>query len=142
MTLKDLGKVCLFSGMSGTIEMNGKPLANVRLVRKAESSTDEITTDENGHFEFPPLFRRTFAKYLPQEFVASQQITAYHEGNEYVIWSGVKREPEENAESRGKPLVVRCELTLEEKNLVIVDGSPIFSRCAWDVEPDPQEDIF
>jgi len=142
MSLSDLGKVCLFSGISGVIELNGKPAAHVRLVRRADTKTDETTTDENGYFEFPPIFRRTVAKYLPQEFVVTQTIAAHHEGVKYDLWSGVKRQPEENAESRGKPLVVKCELNLSERNYVMVEGSPIFSLCTWDVIPDPKEDIF
>lgn len=78
MGLKDLGKVCLFSGMSGVIQMDGKPAAKVRLVRTAESRVDETTTDEHGYFEFPPIFERTVTKYLPQEFAALQQIAADH----------------------------------------------------------------
>src|SRR5690606_2171944 len=56
MSLSDLGKVCLFSGISGVIELNGKPAAHVRLVRRADTKTDETTTDENGYSEFPPSF--------------------------------------------------------------------------------------
>lgn len=142
MGLKDLGKVCLFSGMSGVIEMDGKPAANVRLVRTAESKVDETTTDENGYFEFPSVFERTIAKYLPQEFAASQKIVAHYQGREIDVWVGVKRKPEEHVESRGKPLVVHCELGLEVENLIQVNNSPIFSRCTWDVEPDPKRKVF
>ncbi|MCK5336957.1 MAG: carboxypeptidase regulatory-like domain-containing protein, partial [Gammaproteobacteria bacterium] len=60
---------------------------------------------------------------------------------DYRIWSGVKRKSEENSESRGKPLVIECELSSEEQ-MVIINNSPIFSLCTWDVEPDEQERIF
>lgn len=138
MSLGDVGKVCLFSAMSGTITLDGKPVANARLVRTGDRDgpiVDETVTDENGRFEFPAMFERTVTKFLPQEFVASQKImVSYHNAN-YRIWTSVKRNPEENAESRGKPLVVDCELNSEEKSIV-VDRVPIHSLCVWDVEPD------
>ena len=137
-------KQCLFSNMTGVVNLDGKPVANVRLVRTINYNkdiVDETVTDENGHFEFPAVFRNNYAgKILPMEFVVSQLIIAHHEGKEYEMWAGVKRKPEENAESRGKPLVVSCELGLEELNYKGVDGSPITSLCTWDAEPDPIRD--
>jgi 5-hydroxyisourate hydrolase-like protein (transthyretin family) len=134
-------KQCLFSKMTGVVNLNGKPVANVRLVRTINYNkdiVDETVTDENGNFEFPAVFRNNYAgKILPMEFVVSQLIMAHHEGKEYEMWAGVKRKPEENAESRGKPLVVSCELGLEEEHYIRVNGSPVTSLCIWDVEPDP-----
>ena len=138
MAVSDLGKVCLFSGISGVITMNGKPVANAKLVRTADrdgAMTDETITDENGQFSMPAVFERTITKYLPQEFVASQEIYIYVDGMKHKVWSGVKRKPDENSESRGKPLVVKCELS-NELDLKEVNNSPIFSRCEWDAEPD------
>lgn len=138
MSINDFGKVCLFSGISGVITLDGAPVANARLVRTADrdgAKTDETTTDENGAFSFPPMYERTITKYLPQEFVASQKIMLYDSGKEYKIWESVKREPVENTESRGKPLVVGCELNSEMKS-IRVDRVGIHSLCTWDVEPD------
>ncbi len=142
MSLTDIGKVCLFSEMSGVLTVNGEPASNVRLVRTAKWQTeqrDETMTDEHGHFHFPMLTERTVAKFLPMEFVASQDLRALHDGSEVRIWGGVKRVPEENAESRGEPLVVPCDLAAEEELITVNDG-PILSRCTWNVEPDPSED--
>lgn len=139
MSLTEVGRVCLFSAISGTITLDGKPVANARLVRTGDRDgpkVDEATTDENGYFEFSPMYERTITKFLPQEFVASQKILVHHGGKEYKIWSGVKRKKEENVESRGVPLVVTCELN-QEQNLKIVEGSPIHSLCSWDAEDDP-----
>lgn len=143
MGLADAGKVCLFSKMSGVITLGGQPVNNARLVRTVNLNkdiVDETTTDENGNFEFEAQFTRTITKFLPQEFVASQQIVVEYKGKEYEMWNGVKRKPEENVESRGKSLVVKCELNSEEKTIT-VNNSPIFSLCTWDVEPDPKLDI-
>lgn len=139
MSITEAGKVCLFSGISGVIKLDGKPVANARLVRtvnKEKDKVDETTTDENGYFEMPPVFERTITKFLPMEFVVGQKIEVYSEDKVTEIWSGVKRKPEENVESKGKPLVVECELSLEKMNYIKVNGGPIFSRCKWDVEPD------
>lgn len=138
MTVTDIGKVYLFSAISGTITADGKAAANVRLVRTAalgKTKTDETQTDENGYFEFPAIYERSITKFLPQEFVAKQDITAHYNGQEIKVWDGIKRKPEENVESRGKPLLVECELLTEEK-LIIVNNGPIHSRCIWNVEPD------
>ena len=139
MSLSDFGKVCLFSGISGVITLNGKPVANARLQRTGDRDgpkTDETTTDENGYFEFPAMWERTITKYLPQEFVASQEILVFYEGVKYEIWSAVKRKPEENAESRGEKIELTCELADEIRHFW-VDGSPIHTRCVWSIESDP-----
>ena len=138
MSVGDVGKVCLFSAMSGTITLDGKPVANARLVRTGDRDgpkVDEAITDKNGNFEFPAMNERTITKLLPQEFVASQKIVVIYDNKNYQIWTSVKRNSDENAESRGKPLVVTCELNSEEKSIV-VDRVPIHTMCEWDVEPD------
>jgi len=142
MSLGDVGKVCLFSSISGTITLDGEPVANARLVRTGDRDgprVDETVTDEHGYFEFPAMYERTITKFLPQEFVASQEIIVHFKDKKYEMWSAVKRKEEENVESRGKPLVVTCELNTEQK-LIIVNDSPIHSLCSWDVEPDPKVD--
>jgi hypothetical protein len=138
MSILDAGKVCLFSKFSGVVTFEGKPVANARLVRKTSLSkdrVDETITDDNGHFEMPAVFERTITKFLPQEFVAKQTVYVYHNDQEYEIWAGVKRKPEENAESRGADLEVSCELT-QEKAFKQVNNNPIISRCTWAAEPD------
>ena len=143
MGLSDAGKVCLFSGMSGVIKLDGKPVEGARLVRtvkKEKEKADEAVTDKNGYFEFDAIFERTITKFLPMEFVVSQQIDVLYNEKEYEMWSGVKREPEENAESKGKSLVVDCELN-SEQSIIRVNGGVIFSLCKWDVEPDPDRKL-
>jgi len=144
MGLSDAGKACLFSKMSGVIKLNGKPAANAKLIRTVNLNkdiVDETTTDENGYFEFEAQFSRSITNVLPQEFAAKQVIWVHYENGEYKMWSGVKRKPEENIESRGKPLVVECELSAE-KTVIEVNNSPIISLCTWDVEPDKQRKVF
>lgn len=138
MAISDAGKVCLFSQISGIITLDGKPVSHAKLVRtvgKEKELTDETMTDENGHFKLPAIFDRTITKFLPMEFVVRQVIYVHYEGKEYKLWSGVKRQAEENSESRGQPLIVKCELN-QETNLKQVNGSPIISLCTWGAEPD------
>ena len=142
VAIGDFGKLCLFSGISGTITLNGEPVADAqikRTVSKAHTQgqkSDEARTDGQGHFSMEPLFDRSvIGKILPMEFVVSQQMVLLYQGSEYKIWTGIKRSPEENAEARGKPLVVSCELSQEERN-IDVEGSYYLTRCSWDVEPD------
>lgn len=140
----DVGKVCLFSKISGVIALDGLPAANAKVIRTANLNKDKVDytyTDENGFFEMPAVFQRSVKKFLPQEFVANQDIFVDYMNKNYRIWSSVKRTPEENSESRGKDLVVECELNSEE-TLITVNNSPIFSLCKWNVEPDPKRNIF
>jgi hypothetical protein len=142
--LLDAGKVCLFSKISGVITLNGKPAANAKVIRTVnlnKDKTDYTYTDENGYFEMPAVYQRTVTKFLPQEFVAKQDIVVHHNEKEYDIWSGVKRTREENAEARGENLNVQCELK-SEKSIKMVNNSPYISRCVWDTEPDSQRKIF
>lgn len=136
-------KPCLFSAISGTITLDGKPVANAkvkRLAGKAHSEgqkIDETFTDDNGKFEMPAVFDRVLlAKVLPMEFAVSQQIFVYIENKEYEIWNGVKRQRQENSESSGNPLIVSCELNQAHK-MVSVGGGFVSSNCLWDFTPDP-----
>lgn len=138
MALSDVGKVCLFSEISGVITLDGKPVVNAKLIRtvnKEKDITDVTTTDEHGHFSMPAIFERTITKMLPMEFAVSQLIKVEYNNKEYSMWEGVKRKEEANSESRGKPLVVKCELN-QETRLKQVNGNPIVSLCTWDAEPD------
>lgn len=153
MSLSDVGKMCLFSEISGVVTFEGKPVVQAkmkRVVRKAHSQAekvDETTTDNRGYFKMPAVYDRSIAgKILPMEFSVPQQIFVYVDEKEYEIWSGVKRKREENSESSGNPLVVKCELSGEQK-IVSVSGGFVSSLCTWDFTPDaplvidlPEED--
>lgn len=140
------GKDCLFSAISGTITFNGEPAAGAHVKRVAGKAhvdgefTDETFTDDNGYFSMPAVWERNLlSRVFPMEFAVPQKITIDFKGEEYLIWTSVKRSREEHSESKGKPLVVQCELTSEERNFD-VDGAFFATLCTWDVEIDPQED--
>ena len=139
-------KQCLFSEMTGVVSFEGKPAAGVKLIRMVNYDKDvfdEAVTDELGNFHFPAIERTSIlSKILPMEFVVYQSITAHHNTKEVEIWSGVKRTPGKNSESRGKPLIVECNLSQAEVSFISVDGNLVHSRCTWDVEPDPSQADF
>ena len=127
MSLMDIGKVCTFSSISGVITNDGKPVSHANIKRQVEYQNkymDETTTDENGYFELPAIYERSLAKLLPQELAITQSIFVYDDDQEYKIWAGVKRYSEENSESRGKPLSVKCDLT-NEKNTFKLTSKPL-----------------
>ncbi|MFT6985433.1 MAG: hypothetical protein ACJAT7_001242 [Psychromonas sp.] len=130
--------------MTGVINFEGKPAAGVKLVRMVDydkAQYDETVTGENGNFHFPALYRRNIiGKFLPMQFVANQKITAYKDEVEYLVWEATTMDSTENYEARGKPLVVSCELSLEEASYIKVNGNLIYSHCTWDVKPDPPSD--
>jgi hypothetical protein len=139
-------KQCLFSEMTGVVSFEGKPAAGVKLVRVVNYDKDifdETMTDELGNFQFPAIYRSSIlSKILPMEFVVYQNITAHFQGNEIEMWSATKRSPEENAESKGRPLIVECNLNQPEVSFISVDGNLVHSRCNWDVEADPDQASF
>jgi len=138
-------KQCLFSEMIGVVSFEGKPAAGVKLVRMVDLNKeiyDETVTDEQGNFHFPVIYQSSILrKILPMEFVVLQDITAHFKGEEYEVWHSIKRSPEVNTESRGKPLVVECDLSQAEAEAITVDDVTIFSRCTWDVQADPKRNI-
>jgi hypothetical protein len=138
MSIFDVGKMCTFSKISGVILNNGEPVVGATIFREAryeKTFSDQTVTDNNGHFEMPALYVRSVAKFLPQEFVVWQSIKVDFNGSEYDIWGATKMSKEENSESRGKPLIVTCELS-DEKRIIRIAGVSFITKCKWDVEED------
>ena len=132
-------KTCLFSAISGTITLNGKPVANARIKRVAGEHIDESKTDENGYFSMSSVFDTSISnairKFVPSQFVSPQRLYVYVDGMEYQILDSVKRREKEFSESLGRPWIVTCELT-DEENLFKIDGSPFATNCKWDAKHD------
>ena len=132
-------KTCLFSAISGTITLNGKPVSNARIERTSDKKTDESQTDENGYFSMPSVFDTSISnamrKFIPSQFASTQKLYIYVDGMEYLLLEGIKRNETEFTESRGKPWVITCELT-DKPIRFRVDGNAFGSRCKWDAEHD------
>src|SRR5690554_4866403 len=146
MAASHKGKDCLFSAISGTITLNGEPATDAHVKRIASKAhvegefNDETFTDSNGYFSMPAIWERNLlSRVFPMEFAVPQEIYVDYKGEEYLVWVSVKQKRSENSESRGKPLVVECELN-SDKRLFEVDGSFFSVKCKWDVEEDVRPD--
>jgi len=143
MASSNKGKDCLFSAISGTITLNGKPAAGAHVKRIAGKAhvegefTDETQTDEKGYFSMPAIWERNLlSRVFPMQFAVSQAILVVYEGEEHWVWVSTKFSKEENSESLGKPLIVQCELNSERRTFRVKD-TPFNTLCTWDVEIDP-----
>ncbi len=138
-------KTCLFSAISGTITLNGKPVANARIKRASDERIDESKTDENGHFSMPSVFANPIfsfiSRFIPGQFVSTQKLYIYVDGMEHMLLEGIKRREAEFTESRGKPWVITCELS-DDPIRFRIDGNAFASRCKWDSEHDKKMKIL
>ena len=138
-------KTCLFSAISGTITLNGKPVANARIKRVSDEYIDESKTDENGYFSMPSVFDTSISnairKFVPSQFVSPQKIYVYVDGMEHQILDSVKRREKEFSESLGKPWIVTCELT-DRPEVFEIDGNAFYTICKWDAEHDKRMKIL
>ncbi|WNO08050.1 DUF6795 domain-containing protein [Teredinibacter sp. KSP-S5-2] len=126
-------KVCLFSGFTGQITFEGKPLSNVRVKRnysfENKRTEEETTTDDQGYFTFESAWAKTRAPFIAQ-FVAEQNIYVYFQGEEYHIWTAGKMAEEEFGEFGGEPESFACELT-EEQYAPELEIGLVYTNCRW-----------
>lgn len=126
-------EVFLFSEVSGRLAYKGVPAsrANVRrLVKIGEKSYEQvIEANDDGLFFFDSL-KRSQRAIFPEEFVSHQKLIVEYEGKDFLIWEGVKRSEESNAELDGKPLIFKCELTDEIRFVHLLLHS-VGTSCTW-----------
>ena len=138
-------KTCLFSAISGTITLSGKPVANARIKRVSDERIDESKTDENGYFTMPSIFANPIfsfiSRLIPGQFVSPQKLYVYVGGMEHQILDAVRRREKELSESLGKPWVVTCELT-DEPEVFRIDGNAFYTMCKWDAEHDQKRKVM
>lgn len=128
-------EVVLCSPMEGIITYENKPVAMAKLVRLIKwkddiGETDNVITDENGHFSFPIKKQKVKLSKISQ-FVIAQEISAYFNNNEYVIWTMGKGSKVLYGELGGKPENLHCELTGEIIPVDVDDGL-LGTSCKWD----------
>ncbi len=128
-------EVVLFSPMDGIITYKGKPAANAKITRTIiwkgdEGETDTFYAAENGEFKLP--IKETKVR-LPAfgEFVLTQEVSVFYEGQEFFIWFRQKQDLSEYGELGGKPINFRCELTDEDVYLEGFIGL-FTTSCKWD----------
>ncbi len=128
-------EVVLFSPMDGIITYKGKPAANAKITRTIiwkgdEGETDTFYAAENGEFKLP--IKETKVR-LPAfgEFVLTQEVSVFYEGQEFSIWVKGKQDLGKYGELGGKPINFRCELT--DKRIRLEGFNGLFgTSCKWD----------
>ncbi len=133
VSLSNSGKSLVFSEVHGVVLSHGVPVPNAKVIRKVEWATletEETTTDEQGHFYFPPAYQGGISRLLPAEFVAAQSLEVEVQGETLKIWSNTKRSVAKNAELGGAALNLMCELT-NPLALHREFGSILRTSCTW-----------
>ncbi len=133
--------VHLCPAVQGTVTLNGKPLAGVRVLRELDydkSYTDNVVTDENGHFYFAA---KNIQSRLPgnkfDQSKSRQVISLDYQGKLFLLWylntSSIK--PQQAVVQRLASL--NCDLSNEELEHVFPSFEKpdfphsTFSICRW-----------
>ena len=129
-------EVVISSPLEGILTLVGKPISGVKIERKlswfdqSESVEDFVVTNSTGHFTLP-LIKKSLKLSNLTQFVVSQEINAIHNGEKVLIWYMGKGSKIEFGELGGKPVNLRCELSIDE--IVTRDyKNPLITRCSWD----------
>lgn len=135
MSLFSRTDVVLFSPMEGKMTFEGKPAANAKIVRTIiwkgdEGETEVFYTAEDGTFKLP-IKRAKVRIPLLAEFVLTQEISVFYEGQEFSMWFKAKQDLGEYGELGGKPRNLRCEL--KDELVRLEDFNGLFgTSCKWD----------
>jgi hypothetical protein len=115
-----MGRLVLFSEVSGVVSREGEPVAGVDVERrwhwvlKDELGSDRTRTDESGSFRFPAVTRRSLlARLMPHEPVVGQKIVIHEGGEERVAWQFTRHDYRDGSELPGRPLELTCPLERE-----------------------------
>ena len=117
---KAMGRMNLFSTVSGVVLDHGTAVAGAVIKRtvfwtwKSERIADQTTTDAQGRFALPAIWRTSWlGSILPHEPLVEQEILIEHGGRTYVAWRYNRRTYDENDELYGSPIELRCSLENE-----------------------------
>lgn len=127
---------CLFSAVSGTVLLNGMPVAGAEVEQyykweNSDKSSRKLTeTNSSGHFNFAAVYDNSlFTTLLPSNPVIQQKIHIRYDDTEYDAYLFMKKNYEENGELDGKPLSLVCELNNEPSR----DGG-FYGVCTLELE--------
>lgn len=139
-----LGKkyeVQLFPVVEGRILLDGEPLSGATVIREAtydEAEIQEIRTDQEGRFSFPPWTVQSSTPGKPfVEDRLRQVIVARHQGNQYVLWYYVTGRIDGEKVVAEKLKALSCDLKDEELDHHFVKAeNPDFTHnissiCRW-----------
>lgn len=131
-------QVCLFSAISGTVTLHGKPLPNITITRSAnywnkDNHTDEAKTDANGRFHFESMIVQSRHISRSLNPIIFETLIIHYQGKEYMGWDTTSEETVPNMElGNNKPIPpLTCELSHESKRKELKNGSIILGVCDW-----------
>jgi hypothetical protein len=126
----DMFRIVVFSKMSGTVTLNGQPVAGAKITRTADHYHDKIYTqttlsDDKGRYQFDEIVTWSFSvRDWFFDTVVSQEIHIEYEGKKYLGWQAFKN----NRHAYG-------ELAFRETD---AKGKEIF--CNFPLEKDDRKD--
>ncbi|MCL6269324.1 hypothetical protein M3P05_05115 [Sansalvadorimonas sp. 2012CJ34-2] len=124
MSLFSSKEVVLFSDVEGSITYDGKPISGATILRTSKwqkENSDSVITENDGSFRMPAI-TMSHNSLLPSQFVSHQRITVQYQGNDFVIWSMGKINPELDGELGGKKIKFTCELKDEMEPVDVPEG--------------------
>lgn len=114
-----MAKMVMFSGVSGKVLLDGKPVAGAVVERefrwswKSETGTDSTQTDASGAFRLPVIERSSFmGSVLPHQPNVRQTILIKHGGKTHKAWMFNKGNYDLDGEL-DRPIVMTCRLERE-----------------------------
>lgn len=131
-------KVCLFSAISGTVTLHGKPLPHITITRSAnywnkDNHTDSTITDAKGQFHFAAMMVNS--RHISQSMnpIIFERIIIHHNGEEYLGWRTTRGDIQPNIElGRNKPIPeLSCELSNKSKIKDVKYSHPVSGICSW-----------
>lgn len=131
-------QVCLFSAVSGTVTLHGKPLSHIKITRNAnywnkDNHTDETVTDAEGRFHFEPMM--VHSRHISRSLnpIIFETLIIHYQGKEYVGWDTTRYDIQPNTElGDNKPIPkLGCELTSKATIKDNESGHPVSGICAW-----------
>ena len=137
-------EVSLSPEVNGIVTENGKPVANLEVIRSLMyidevDHRDSAITDENGRFSFPPLVMKSSMASKP--FVENrvwQEIFIEHKGDLLPLWVATQYGIHDMPEYKKKLAFLDCELTNKRVSFEFKNNHSehvtllASSICRWD----------
>jgi len=132
-------KQVLFSEVKGVVQKQGKPLANVEVIRSYteldNTGNESVKTDENGHFNFPKVTKTLFFElgfFPPSKVVITQEIVIKFEEKIFDAWVFSKGDYKNGSEIGKEKINIICDLNNEVKYTETPSGDSVYGLCTFD----------
>ena len=127
----------LFSEVRGIVTSGGAPVPGAVVEREyrwtwnKSTSTDRVTTGADGGFTLPAIAKNSvLGSILPHEAVIYQTIRISFDGKAHDAWYLIKRNYDTNGELSGRPIRLKCDLSVEPHRTDIdAEGTGFFGFC-------------